>query len=149
MAPTAGAARGQRFADEVVDLVGHFAVVGCDALAQSSNDNAYAESIFRTCKYRPEYPSAGFATLDEARAWVMRFEQWYNTEHRHSGLNFVTPAQRHTAQAQDIMKQRIEVYAAARARNPWRWSGASRNWSLPTSVWLNPERAASPKAQAA
>lgn len=50
-----------------------------------SNDNAYAESVFRTCKYRPEYPREGFATLEVARAWVMRFEQWYNTEHRHSG----------------------------------------------------------------
>ena len=59
-----------------------------------SNDNAFAESVFRTCKYRPEYPSEGFATLDKARAWVMRFEAWYNTEHRHSGLNFVTPEQR-------------------------------------------------------
>ena len=114
-----------------------------------SNDNAYAESIFRTCKYRPEYPSEGFATLDEARAWVMRFEMWYTTEHRHSGLNFVTPEQRHTAQAEDIMEQRIEVYETARARNPRRWSGDSRDWSLPQSVWLNPERSASPQAQAA
>jgi putative transposase len=114
-----------------------------------SNDNAYVESVFRTCKYRPEYLSEGFATLDEARAWVLRFAAWYNTEHRHSGLNFVTPAQRHTAQAEDIMKQRIEVYEAARARNPRRWSGDSRDWSLPESVWLNPEKTASPQAQAA
>lgn len=114
-----------------------------------SNDNAYAESVFRTCKYRPEYPSEGFATLDKARAWVMRFAAWYNTEHRHSGLNFVTPEQRHTAQAEDIMKQRIEVYEAARARNPRRWSGDSRDWSLPQSVWLNPEKTACPQAQAA
>jgi putative transposase len=114
-----------------------------------SNDNAYAESVFRTCKYRPEYPGEGFATLDEARAWVLRFVAWYNTEHRHSGLNFVTPEQRHTAQAQDIMKQRIAVYEAARARHPQRWSGAIRNWSLPASVWLNPEKAASTQAQAA
>jgi len=114
-----------------------------------SNDNAYAESVFRTCKYRPEYPCEGFATLEEARAWVMRFVQWYNTEHRHSGLNFVTPEQRHTAQAEDVMKQRIEVYEAARARNPRRWSCKTRNWSLPHSVWLNPEKAASSQAQAA
>ena len=59
-----------------------------------SNDNAYAESVFRTCKYRPEYPAEGFATLEDACAWVMRFVQWYNTQHRHSGLNFVTPEQR-------------------------------------------------------
>lgn len=114
-----------------------------------SNDNAFAESVFRTCKYRPEYPSLGFANLDEARAWVMRFVQWYNSEHRHSGLNFVTPEQRHTAQAEGIMKQRIEVYEAARARNPLRWSGNCRDWSLPESVWLNPEKSGETVAQAA
>lgn len=58
-----------------------------------SNDNAYAESIFRTYKYRPEYPSKGFATLQDARAWVLQFVHWYNYQHKHSGLKFVTPAQ--------------------------------------------------------
>ena len=107
-----------------------------------SNDNAFAESVFRTCKYRPEYPSTGFATMAEARAWVMKFAAWYNTEHRHSGLNFVTPEQRHTSQADVIMARRVEVYEAARARNPLRWSGNCRDWSLPISVWLNPEKMA-------
>lgn len=114
-----------------------------------SNDNAFAESVFRTFKYRPEYPSQGFATLEEARAWVMRFVAWYNTEHRHSGLNFVTPEQRHTSQADSIMAKRIKVYEAARARNPQRWSGNCREWSLPESVWLNPEETARGMAQAA
>lgn len=114
-----------------------------------SNDNAYVESLFRTCKYRPAYPAEGFATLDDARAWVLRFVTWYNTEHRHSGLNFVTPEQRHTAQASHIMKRRIQVYEAARSRNPQRWSGAIRDWSMPASVWLNPEKQVSPQAQAA
>ncbi len=104
--------------------------------------------MFRTCKYRPEYPSEGFATLDKARAWMLRFEAWYNTGHRHSGLNFVTPEQRHTAQAEEIMKQRMDVYETARARNPRRWSGDSRNWSLPQSVCLNPGKSADPQAQA-
>ncbi len=90
-----------------------------------------------------------FKTIQDARDWVLKFVRWYNTEHRHSGLNFVTPEQRHTAQAEAIMKQRIEVYEAARARNPRRWSGDSRDWSLPQSVWLNPKKTASPQAQAA
>jgi putative transposase len=114
-----------------------------------SNDNAYAESLFRTCKYRPDYPSNGFATLEEARTWVAQFVAWYNTEHRHSGLKFVTPEQRHTAQSEQIMQQRIEVYEAARARNPRRWSGNTRDWTLPQSVWLNPEKSACLQAQAA
>jgi putative transposase len=114
-----------------------------------SNDNAFAESVFRTCKYRPEYPTEGFATLEDARVWVARFVQWYNTEHRHSGLRFVTPEQRHTAQAEGIMKQRSEVYEAARARNPRRWSRSTRDWSLPGSVWLNPQKCGRRMAQAA
>lgn len=114
-----------------------------------SNDNAYAESVFRTCKYRPEYPSGGFETLDVARMWVNRFVQWYNREHRHSGLNFVTPEQRHSGVAGTIMKQRVAVYEAARERNPKRWSRNIRDWSLPDSVWLNPEKSSQAIAQAA
>lgn len=105
-----------------------------------SNDNAYAESFFRTCKYRPEWPAGGFASLDDARQWVRTFVQWYNEEHRHSGLNFVTPGQRHREEAPAVMQNRIAVYQAARDRNPGRWSEDIRDWSLPETVWLNPER---------
>ena len=115
-----------------------------------SNDNAYAESVFRTCKYRPGYPTDGFGTLDEARSWMLSFVTWYNTVHRHSGLNFVTPVERHTQQAAAVMRERIVVYEAARARHPRRWSGAIRDWSLPDSVWLNPVKEPKPeKAKAA
>lgn len=99
---------------------------------------SYVESLFRTCKYRPAYPAEGLATLDDARAWILRFVAWYNTEHWYSGLNFVTPEQRHTAQADHIMKRRIEICEAARSGNPHRWSGAIGDWSMPRSLWLNP-----------
>jgi putative transposase len=105
-----------------------------------SNDNAYAESIFRTCKYRPDYPYKGFAELDDARAWVLEFVTWYNQEHKHSGLKFITPAQRHSGNTQGIMSHRQAVYEAAKAANPNRWSGSTRNWDLPERVWLNPEK---------
>ncbi len=105
-----------------------------------SNDNAYAESIFRTCKYRPDYPYDGFTDLAAARDWVLRFVHWYNHEHKHSGLKFISPAQRHSGQDAAIMTKREAVYEAARARHPARWSGAIRNWDLPEQVWLNPER---------
>lgn len=105
-----------------------------------SNDNAFAESLFRTCKYRPDYPVKGFETLDEARAWVLAFVHWYNTQHRHSALKFTTPQQRHSGEAEMILNYREQLYQAARARHPERWSGEIRNWSLPTQVWLNPEK---------
>lgn len=105
-----------------------------------SNDNPYAESIFRTCKYRPEYPEHGFKSQTEAREWVLRFVRWYNLEHCHSGLNFLTPHQRHNGQGEHILEKRKQVYEAARALHPGRWSGATRDWSLDEEVWLNPEK---------
>lgn len=105
-----------------------------------SNDNAYAESLFRTCKYRPDYPNKAFGSLEEAQAWTQKFVRWYNQEHKHSGLKFVTPAQRHAGQADAILRNREQLYAAAKSSNPRRWSGQTRNWELQDEVWLNPER---------
>ena len=105
-----------------------------------SNDNAYAESVFRTCKYRPDYPVNGFASIDEARAWVLSFSRWYNTEHKHSGLKFTTPEQRHTGVATAILAHRKHIYREAREHHPNRWRGDIRNWELPEKVWLNPEK---------
>ena len=112
-----------------------------------SNDNPYAESMFRTCKYRPEYPADGFADRTAAREWAMRFDRWYNNEHRHSGLNFLTPSQRHGGLAEQIFDRRKQVYEAAKAAHPARWSGDIRDWSLDDEVWLNPEKAASIHAE--
>ncbi len=105
-----------------------------------SNDNAYAESIFRTVKYRPDYPYKGFSNIDKAREWVLNFTRFYNYEHRHSGLNQLTPVQRHSGISEQIFANRIAVYQAARDKNPNRWSRNIRDWSLPDVVWLNPER---------
>jgi len=105
-----------------------------------SNDNPYAESIFRTCKYRPDFPSKGFANLTEARTWVLSFVCWYNKEHRHSGLNFLTPNQRHNGSSEQIFEQRRQVYEQAKILHPERWSRETRDWTLKDEVWLNPER---------
>ena len=102
-----------------------------------SDDNAYAESLFRTCKYRPAFPVHGFADIAQARAHMLAFTRWYNHEHKHRNLKFVSPAQRHEGQDGAIFTRRIAVYEAARARRPERWSGAIRDWSLPREVWLN------------
>jgi transposase InsO family protein len=104
-----------------------------------SNDNAFSESLFRTVKYRPEYPSRPFPSLEAARAWVDRFVRWYNYEHRHSGIKFVTPAERHAGDDQAILAHRAQVYARARARSPQRWAGKTRDWSRVDVVRLNPE----------
>lgn len=103
-----------------------------------SNDNAYSEAIFRTLKYRPEYPYKGFKTLEEAREWSVKFVQWYNCEHLHSGINFVTPEQCHTGVYIEVLNNRKVVYEQAKEKHPERWSRATRNWSAHESVALNP-----------
>lgn len=105
-----------------------------------SDDNAFAESLFRTAKYRPEFPAKGFDDLDAARAWAAKFVHWYNEDHRHSGIRYVSPAQRHTGQDQAILAARHALYLQARERNPSRWSGRTRNWTPVATVTLNPER---------
>jgi transposase InsO family protein len=105
-----------------------------------SNDNAHSESLFKTLKFRQGFPANGFKTIQDARDWVLKFVRWYNTEHRHSALNYVTPQQRHTGEADQIPAMRKQVIAAAKAANPRRWSGKIRNLSLPDSVTLNRKR---------
>ena len=105
-----------------------------------SDDNAFAEALFRTAKYRPEFPIKGFANLITAREWATRFVHWYNHEHRHSGIRYITPAQRHAGQDGAMLAARHAVYQDARQRNPQRWSGQTRNWAPVGVVTLNPER---------
>ncbi len=105
-----------------------------------SDDNAYAEALFRTAKYRPEFPIKGFADLEQARAWAATFVHWYNIEHHHSGIGYVSPAARHAGEDIAILAARHVLYTDAKARNPARWSGNTRNWSPIGPVTLNPER---------
>lgn len=105
-----------------------------------SDDNAFVESLFKTAKYRPEFPARGFASLDEARQWGQHFVHWYNVEHRHSGLRYVTPAQRHAGEDHAILAARHQTYLQARERHPARWSGQTRDWTPIGAVTLNPER---------
>ncbi len=105
-----------------------------------SDDNPYSEALFRTVKYRPEYPSRPFGSLEEARGWVEAFVGWYNNEHRHSAIRFVTPAQRHNGEHLSVLRGRKELYEEAKRNRPDRWSGQARNWEPIGEVVLNPSR---------
>ena len=89
---------------------------------------------------RSGYPNKPFESISEARQWVHRFVQWYNPEHRHSAIRYVTPNQRRSSQEHSVLPQREAVYEAAKQRNPGRWPGRSRNWNPLTEVWLNPPK---------
>jgi len=105
-----------------------------------SNDNPYSESLFRTMKYRPEYPSKPFGDIEQAQSWVDGFVFWYNTQHMHSSIRYVTPDDRHFGREEHILANRRKVYEKARSRNPNRWSKNIRNWNPVHQVWLNPEK---------
>jgi len=102
-----------------------------------SNDNPFSEALFRTVKYRPDYPNRPFASNEEACEWVGAFVHWYNHQHRHSGIKFVTPHQRHSGTATAICQQRADVYEKARQAHPRRWSRSTRCWRQPEEVWIN------------
>jgi transposase InsO family protein len=105
-----------------------------------SNDNPFSESLFKTMKYRPSYPRKPFENLIAARQWVSTFAHWYNHEHRHSAIGFVTPGQRHAGLDTVLLAKRRNVYEAAKSRHPERWSGATRNWQPIRVVHLNPDQ---------
>lgn len=113
-------------------------VIGSRSRPGVSNDNPYSESLFRTVKYNHRWPGEGFKTLEEARTWVEEFVHWYNTEHRHSRIKFVTPEQRHQGKDHEILAKRAELFANAQKANPCRWSGNVRDWSPLAEVELNP-----------
>jgi transposase InsO family protein len=103
-----------------------------------SNDNPFSEALFKTLKYAPAFPAQPFESIDAARRWIATFCAWYNYSHRHSGLKFVTPAQRHDGTDKAILTQRKDVYEKARKLHPERWAGKTRNWDHVAAVELNP-----------
>ena len=105
-----------------------------------SNDNPFIESLFKTLKYRVNYPLR-FRDLIHAREWMASFVNWYNTEHLHSSIGHVTPQQMRTGEAELIFEHRNAVMRQAQADNPERWgSRPAKHWESPRQVVLNPEK---------
>jgi putative transposase len=103
----------------------------------TSSDNPYSESHFKTLKYRPTFPER-FENIEQARAHCREFFHYYNHEHRHSGIALMTPAAVHYGQAQQLYDRRVEVLAAAFARNPERFvSKPPTPPELPVAAWIN------------
>lgn len=105
-----------------------------------SDDNPFSEAQFKTLKYRPEFP-ARFGCIEDARAHCQRFFAWYNGEHRHSGIGFMTPEAVHYGQANALQRQREETLNAAFLANPKRFKGnAPQPPKLPVAAWINPPK---------
>jgi hypothetical protein len=102
-----------------------------------SNGNALIESLFKTLKNTPWYPTVGFKNFDECRHWTQQFVQYYNALHRHKGITWVTSLERHDKLDVEILQRRSMVDAAARQTNPNRWSGEVTQWTNIKTVTLN------------
>lgn len=105
-----------------------------------SDDNPYSKSLFKTCKYFPNYPAHRFEDIYQVREWVKTFVHWYNNKHKHSGIKFLTPNERHEGKEQEILAKRHEVYEKTKGIPPERWTRATRDCSLIKGLWLNPEK---------
>lgn len=103
-----------------------------------SDDNPFSEALFRTLKYRPGFPRKPFKSFEAALRWVEDFVRWYNDEHLHSAIRYVTPNDRHTGLERQLLANRHVVYVKARRSTPRRWTGKTRNWSPVGAVYLNP-----------
>jgi putative transposase len=115
----------------------HLGVIPSFSRPSVSDDNAFSEALFRTVKYVPWWPSKPFSTVQEAVSWVTSFVRWYNEEHLHSGIGFVTPDARHRGTDAMLLEARRVVYERAKEEHPERWTGAIRSWSRPQEVSLN------------
>jgi transposase InsO family protein len=101
------------------------------------DDNPYSESLFKTLKYTTGYPKY-FWDVSSAREWMATFVDWYNTQHLHSGIGYVTPQQRHEGSAVEIVAARNRTLEEAYQKHPERWSKKPKKWTAPAVVYLNP-----------
>lgn len=115
-------------------------IVRSNSRPRVSNDNAYIESMFRTVKYMPSFPHNGFSHIETSRKWVDAFVAYYNNDHHHSGLKFLTPNQRHNGSSEDILNRRKEILETAKTKNPERWTGPVQDCTIEQAVWLNPSK---------
>ncbi|WP_410477879.1 integrase core domain-containing protein [Myxococcus sp. MxC21-1] len=112
-----------------------------------SDDNAFSEALFRTLKYRPSFPQRPFASAKDAHVWVARFVGWYNTEHRHPAIRFVTPGDRHCRREAALLARRHQVYQRAKSRHPERCSLDTRDWTPAGPDRLGPSLNRTPAVQ--
>jgi len=121
----------------VAFLLADLAVTKSHSRPYVSDDNPYSESHFRTLKYRPDFPDR-FGCIEDSRAFCQRFFAWYNEEHRHSGIELLTPAMVHYGQAPAIIEQRQVVLDAAYQAHPERFvRSAPKLLAIPKEVWIN------------
>ena len=121
----------------VAFLLADLAVTKSHSRPYVSDDNPYSESHFRTLKYRPDFPDR-FGSIEDSRAFWQKFFAWYNEEHRHSGIELLTPSMVHYGQAGAVIERRQVVLDAAYQAHPERFvRSAPKSLGVPKEVWIN------------
>jgi Integrase core domain len=124
----------------VAQLLADLGITKTHSRPYTSNDNPFSEALFKTTKYRPEFPER-FGSLNDALAFGRVFFPWYNTEHRHSGIGFLTPEMVHYGQAAAVLGARAATLARAFELHPQRFKGRQpQPPRLLPAVWINPPR---------
>ena len=103
----------------------------------TSDDNPYSEAHFKTLKYMPEFPEK-FGSIEDARAFCQIFFEWYNKEHRHTGISLLTPEMVHYGKADEVIKLRQNVLTVAYNTHPERFvQKMPIHKPLPEAAWIN------------
>ena len=124
----------------MVQLLADLGVTKSHSRPYVSDDNPFSESQFKTLKYRPDFPE-NFGSQEDSRTFLTTFFDWYNNEHRHSGINMMTPASVHYGEAEQMLKQRQSVMQQAFDSHPERFvKGPPKLAPLPGAVWINPPK---------
>ncbi len=123
-------------------LLADLGVTRSHSRPHTSDDNPFSESQFKTIKYRPDFPDR-FGSLEDARAFCSDFFRWYATEHRHSGIAYLTPQDVHYGRASERLAARRAALDAAFALHPQRFVRRPPTPApLPDAVWINPPASA-------
>lgn len=124
----------------VAFLLADLGVTKTHSRPYTSTDNPYSEAQFKTLKYQPDFPER-FGSIEDARAFLVRYFRWYNHEHCHSGIGLVSPAKRHDGTDKIVYEKRQAVLATFYEQHPERFvRGLPSPPGLPGEVWINPPR---------
>jgi len=124
----------------VAQLLGDLGVTKSHSRPHVSNDNPFSEAQFKTLKYRPDFPKR-FGSFEDGLSLCRQFFNWYNNDHRHSGIGMLTPVSLHYGHGEAVLSNRDAVMKAAYQAHPERFvRGQPRVSRPPEAVWINPPR---------
>jgi putative transposase len=126
----------------VAFLMADLGITKTHSRPHTSDDNPFSEAQFKTLKYRPDFPDR-FGCIEDARQFCREFFPWYNNEHKHTGINLLSPTDVHHGEAESIIASRQIVLNTAYASHPERFvRKMPEHKPMQQAVWINPPKLA-------